>query len=226
MDIQNTSTWQILIVDDEPDNLEVVAESLQFFGASVKIANNGEEGLKTLEEYMPSFILLDLSMPVMDGWEMRSRVKANPKTRHIPVIALSAHAMAGDKERAMNAGFDGYMTKPINIPTLLTDLREVFRNMKPVSSDAVASQPASSDAAASQPVGSDAATSQPVSSDAAASEPVGSDAASSVSPAANGSASTAASTDVVGGTNTPGTDTIGSTNSDTNISAEAGRTAS
>jgi CheY-like chemotaxis protein len=128
MDIQDTSTWRILIVDDEPDNLEVVAESLQFFGATVKIARNGQIGLKELEEFPANFILLDLSMPVMDGWEMRSRVKSNPKTKHIPVIALSAHAMAGDKERAMDAGFDGYLTKPVNVPTLLADLREVFQS--------------------------------------------------------------------------------------------------
>jgi len=130
MDIQDTSTWRILIVDDEPDNLEVVAESLQFFGATVKIAKNGQIGLQELESFPASFILLDLSMPVMDGWEMRSKVKANPKTKHIPVIALSAHAMAGDKERAMDAGFDGYLTKPVNVPTLLADLREVFQNVK------------------------------------------------------------------------------------------------
>jgi CheY-like chemotaxis protein len=129
MDIQDTSTWRILIVDDEPDNLEVVAESLQFFGASVKIARNGAEGLKVLEEFPATFILLDLSMPVMDGWEMRSRVKSNPKTDTIPVIALSAHAMAGDKERAMDAGFDGYLTKPVNVPTLLSDLREIFQSV-------------------------------------------------------------------------------------------------
>ena len=209
MDIQNASTWQILIVDDEPDNLEVVAESLQFFGASVKIANNGEEGLKRLEEYAPSFILLDLSMPVMDGWEMRSRVKANPKTKHIPVIALSAHAMAGDKERAINAGFDGYMTKPINIPTLLTDLREIFENMKPSTQDATATEATA-----------EAVTTVESSSEAVSTEAVSGNAASAVSPATNGNVSPdTTSADITS------TDTItnNDTNSGANISAEAGR---
>lgn len=215
MDIQDTSTWQILIVDDEPDNLEVVAESLQFFGASVKIANNGEEGLKTLEEYLPSFILLDLSMPVMDGWEMRSRVKANPKTKDIPVIALSAHAMAGDKERAMNAGFDGYMTKPINIPTLLTDLRQVFNDMKP-SGEAASSDAASSASAAVSSVSSDGSSvSTAVSGD-------GSSGGITVSSNGN-SVNTAVTSD---GSSVGTTTANNDTNTNANLSAEAGRASS
>ncbi len=119
-------TWTILIVDDEPDNLEVIAQSLDFFGATVKTAKDGLLGLKLLETYEANLILLDLSMPNMDGWQMRAKVKENPQTSQIPVIALTAHAMAGDRERALEAGFDGYLTKPVNVPTLVSDVKKVL----------------------------------------------------------------------------------------------------
>lgn len=123
MDWNDLKTWSVLLVDDEPDNAEITAVALRFFGATVKTAANGAEGLEVLKNFLPNLILLDLSMPVMDGWEMRKRVKSNPDTRHILVVALSAHAMAGDKERVLEAGFDGYLSKPINIPTFIKDLR-------------------------------------------------------------------------------------------------------
>ena len=120
------STWQILVVDDEPDNLEVVSETLEFKGAMVRTAANGKEALDTLQSFVPNLILTDLSMPVMTGWEMRSRVKSSPELAAIPIIALSAHAIAGDAERALEAGFDGYLTKPVNIHTLVEDIRSAF----------------------------------------------------------------------------------------------------
>ncbi len=126
LDWDNTSDWVILAIDDEPDNLEIVAETLEFYGMTVHTAKNGVHALQVLETIQPTLILCDLSMPEMDGWETRSRVKANPQTQAIPVMALSAHAMAGDKERALEAGFDGYVTKPLNIPTLIADLQSAL----------------------------------------------------------------------------------------------------
>jgi CheY-like chemotaxis protein len=123
LDWDNYSTWSVLLVDNEPDNVEVVTIALEFFGMTVKTAKDGVEGLEILQDFSPDLILLDLSMPEMDGWEMRTRVKADPSWQHIPIVALTAHAMSGDQERALDAGFDGYLVKPINIPTLLTDLR-------------------------------------------------------------------------------------------------------
>ena len=128
IDWKDTSTWYVLVVDDEPDNLEVVAETLEFRGAQVKTAQNGKEGLEALGDFAANLILTDLSMPVMDGWQMRARVKSDPGKAAIPVLALSAHAIAGDKERALEAGFDGYLTKPVNIHTLLDDIRASLGN--------------------------------------------------------------------------------------------------
>jgi two-component system cell cycle response regulator DivK len=123
IDWNNAATWHVMIVDDEPDNIEVVAETLEYWGANVKTAQNGKEALDVLEDFSANLILTDLSMPVMSGWEMRSRIKGNPKLAGTPILAVSAHAIAGDQERALEAGFDGYLTKPINIHTLLDDIR-------------------------------------------------------------------------------------------------------
>jgi two-component system, cell cycle response regulator DivK len=127
LDWNNLAAWHVLLIDDEPDNLEVIAETLHFHGIAVKTAHNGIEGLDMLKSFSPTLILLDLSMPKMDGWQMRQHIKSDPRTQHIPVIALTAHAMAGDKERALQAGFDGYLTKPISIPNFLIDLRASLR---------------------------------------------------------------------------------------------------
>lgn len=123
IDWNDISTWHVMVIDDEPDNLEVVAETLEFRGAQVKTAPNGKEALEALQGFEATLILTDLSMPVMDGWVLRSQVKTDPKTAHLPVLALSAHAIAGDQERALEAGFDGYLTKPVNILTLVDDIR-------------------------------------------------------------------------------------------------------
>ena len=120
---QDVKSWEVLLVDDEPDNLEVVAETLEYRGALVRTALNGLEALAVLQEFRPNLILADLSMPQMDGWELRTRLKNNPELQHIPLVAVSAHAMIGDKERALAAGFDGYLTKPVDIHTLLDDIR-------------------------------------------------------------------------------------------------------
>ncbi len=123
LDWQNVSSWKVLLVDDEPDNIEVVAESLEYYGMTVQIAENGQVALDALKGFTPDLILLDLSMPVMDGWQTLRHLKVDPTTQSIPALALSAHAILGDKERALDMGFDGYMTKPVSVPTLIEDLR-------------------------------------------------------------------------------------------------------
>jgi CheY-like chemotaxis protein len=123
------STWTVLIVDDEPDNRAIAEKVMTFNGAKVYTAKDGAEGLKLLETQHPSFILLDLSMPGMDGWEMFKELRANPKTSDIPVLALTAHAMAGDRERVMNAGFDGYIAKPFRLATFMNEIMQCFKEL-------------------------------------------------------------------------------------------------
>ncbi|HVO41885.1 MAG TPA: response regulator [Aggregatilineales bacterium] len=124
LDWQKPNTWSILIVDDEPDNLELVALYFNFLQANVKTAHDGREGLDTLRSFRPDLIILDLSMPHLDGWEMKAVLQADPALRDIPTIALTAHAMPTDKDRVRDAGFDGYLTKPISLPTLMDDLQK------------------------------------------------------------------------------------------------------
>jgi len=119
---------QILVVDDEPDNLEVVVVLLQMFDADVLIASNGQEALEMARDFQPKFIISDLSMPVMSGWEMIHILKNDPKTKDIPVIALTAHAMTGDKQRVLAAGFHNYLSKPLQPATFIRDFLQLVMN--------------------------------------------------------------------------------------------------
>ncbi|MBI5958703.1 MAG: response regulator [Chloroflexi bacterium] len=130
LDWNHPETWSVLIVEDESDNAEVVSDALKFMGATVRAAANGRVGLEMLQEYAPDLILLDLSMPYMDGWEMHRRLRADPHTRSIVVVALSAHAMMGDKERVLAAGFDGYLSKPVSLLTFVRDLHAAVESAK------------------------------------------------------------------------------------------------
>ena len=121
---QDMNEWKVLIVDDEPDNVKVAQKILSYNGAEVTIAVNGLEGLKALEVFRPTFILLDLSMPEMDGWEMLVQVRRNNDFARTPVIALTAHAMSGDRERALHAGFNGYIAKPFRLNSFLEDIQQ------------------------------------------------------------------------------------------------------
>ncbi len=123
------SDWTVLIVDDEPDNRVIAEKVLTFNGAKVMTAENGVEGLAALKQLTPSFILLDLSMPEMDGWEMLRCLRADRQWSMIPVIALTAHAMAGDRDRVMQAGFDGYIAKPFRLSTFMSEMLRCFRAM-------------------------------------------------------------------------------------------------
>src|SRR5687768_6701795 len=109
MDTTNIKSWIVLIVDDESDNLNIATKVLTHYGAQVYSAVQGVEGLKILATMpRPTFILLDLSMPIMDGWTMLAEIRANPTYRDLPVIAVTAHAMEGDREKTLQAGFDTY----------------------------------------------------------------------------------------------------------------------
>jgi len=110
---------KILYVEDNEDNLYMMSNRLTRRGYEVIMARDGAEGIAMAGSEAPALILMDLSLPVIDGWEATRRLKAEALTRQIPVIALSAHAMAGDREKAIAAGCDDYDTKPVELPRLL-----------------------------------------------------------------------------------------------------------
>lgn len=116
------SGWDIVVIDDEADSLEVAEIILLEYGANVTTATNGRQGLKTVKQVKPRFVISDLSMPDMDGWGFISGLRDDPELATIPVIALTAHAMLGDRERAITAGFHNYLTKPLTVDTFMADL--------------------------------------------------------------------------------------------------------
>lgn len=120
---KNLAGWKVLIVDDQPDNIRVAQIALNFHGAEVQTAKNGKEGLKMLARFSPTLVLLDLSMPEMNGWEMFKAIRAKPEYKKLPVIALTAHAMEGDRESVMKAGFTGYIPKPFSVITIIDDIK-------------------------------------------------------------------------------------------------------
>lgn len=113
----------LLIVEDNEMNRDMLSRRLMRKGFEVQIAIDGSEGVRMATESLPDLILMDMSLPVIDGWEATRQVKANPATAAIPVIALTAHAMSGDEEKAREAGCDDFDTKPVDLPRLLAKIR-------------------------------------------------------------------------------------------------------
>ena len=116
---------KILYVEDNEDNVFMLKNRLARAGHTVVVATDGAQGVAMALSERPDMILMDLSLPVLDGWEATRQIKAAPDTRHIPVIALTAHAMAGDREKALSAGCDDFDTKPVELPRLLAKIREL-----------------------------------------------------------------------------------------------------
>ena len=114
---------KILYVEDNEDNVYMLKRRLSKLRCEVVIAGDGAQGVAMANAERPDIILMDLSLPVMDGWEATRRIKASEHTRHIPIIAISANAMAGDREMALAAGCDDYDTKPVDFPRLLEKIR-------------------------------------------------------------------------------------------------------
>jgi two-component system, cell cycle response regulator DivK len=110
---------KILLVEDNEMNRDMLSRRLERRGYEIVVAVDGGEGLELARTAAPDLILMDMSLPVLDGWEATRRLKAAPETQKIPVIALTAHAMRGDQEKALEAGCDDYDTKPVDLPRLL-----------------------------------------------------------------------------------------------------------
>lgn len=124
--MQDVSSWKVLIVDDEPDNIGVVKLVMEFYDAAVLTAASGQACLETLEDEIPTLMLIDIQMPGMSGFDLLRKMREREAWRHIPVIAVTAHTMHGDRERILNAGFDGYIGKPISAMTLVNDLTRIM----------------------------------------------------------------------------------------------------
>jgi CheY-like chemotaxis protein len=118
---------RILYVEDNDDNVYMLKMRLELEdGFEMLVAVDGAAGVATAAKERPDLILMDLNLPVVDGWEATRRLRADPATRDIPIIALTAHAMAGDRERALAAGCDDFDSKPIDLDRLLAKIREVL----------------------------------------------------------------------------------------------------
>ena len=119
---------KILIVADNEENRDSLSRRLQRRGFTVVTAADGRAGLEAAHAEKPDLVLMDMNMPELDGWEATRQLKAAPETGHIPIIALTAHAMSGDREKALGAGCDDYDTKPIDLERLLTKVHALLRD--------------------------------------------------------------------------------------------------
>ena len=117
---------KILLIEDNEMNRDMLSRRLVRRGYEVVIALDGEQGLAVARSETPALILMDMSLPGMDGWEATRQLKAMPETRAIPIIALTAHAMAGDREKAIAAGCDDFDTKPVDLPRLLEKIEALL----------------------------------------------------------------------------------------------------
>jgi len=115
---------KILLVEDNEMNLDMLSRRLERRGYAIVIAMDGAQGVNLAKAENPDLILMDMSLPVMDGWEATRRIKADSAVQHIPIIALTAHAIAGDREKALAAGCDEYESKPVKFPRLLAKIQQ------------------------------------------------------------------------------------------------------
>jgi CheY-like chemotaxis protein len=118
---------KILLVEDNELNRDMLSRRLVRKGYEVVLAEDGAQGVAAATAGRPDLVLMDMSLPVLDGWEATRRLRAAPETRSIPVIALTAHAMSSDREKALEAGCDDYDTKPIELPRLLEKIERLLR---------------------------------------------------------------------------------------------------
>ncbi|MEL6408620.1 MAG: response regulator [Chloroflexota bacterium] len=127
--------WDIVLIDDEPDSAEVANIILLEYGVNVYLAHDGRQGLRLTKHIQPKLVITDLSMPVMNGWEFVIAMKKDEKLSKIPVIALTAHAMKGDQERALSAGFTNYLTKPLTADTFMDNLLKIIQAIPELAKD-------------------------------------------------------------------------------------------
>jgi CheY-like chemotaxis protein len=120
----------ILVAEDNPVNRELLRELLEQRGYSVSEACDGQEALKMLQENRPDVLLLDIGMPILDGYAVTCEIRRNPTLASLPVLAITAYAMQGDREKILRSGFDGYLSKPINAVALMQELDRLLGETK------------------------------------------------------------------------------------------------
>ncbi len=125
------SSARILVVEDNPLNLKLVRDVLEAAGYDVVSASSGEEGLREAMQQPPDLVLMDLQLPGIDGFETMRRLREGPLAAHVPVVAVTASAMAEDQANATRAGFDGYIEKPISVRALVRDVARFLRGGRP-----------------------------------------------------------------------------------------------
>jgi two-component system, cell cycle response regulator DivK len=123
---------KILYIEDNDDSVYMLKNRLALAGFTVIVATDGVQGVAIATSEQPDLILMDLSVPLLDGWEATGRIKTLAATKHIPIIAITANAMAGDKEKAMAAGCDDFDTKPVDMPRLLEKIRALMPSAPPL----------------------------------------------------------------------------------------------
>lgn len=119
-------TIRILVVEDNRDNMTLMTDMLETLEYTVLQATDGQRGVEMAASEQPDLIFMDLSLPVMDGWTATRAIKSNPALSHIPIIALTAHAMVGDRERALAAGCDDYLAKPVDLSLLTVKIAKLM----------------------------------------------------------------------------------------------------
>jgi CheY-like chemotaxis protein len=124
--------YMVLIAEDAADIRSILARILQQSGYRVIETKNGQEALASLQDEWPDVVLLDLSMPVVDGWETLSAIRALPGGDQLPVVAVTAHAMAGDREAILSHGFDAYIMKPLDLRGLVNMVQQLLQNQRPL----------------------------------------------------------------------------------------------
>jgi two-component system cell cycle response regulator DivK len=121
------ATWNVLITDDEPDSIGVVQHVLVFYGAKVRSTSSGAACIEQLRQEKPHILFLDIQMPKMSGWDVLKYIRADDALGNLMVVALTAHAMAGDREQILAGGFDGYFSKPISPMSFIPQVQEMLQ---------------------------------------------------------------------------------------------------
>lgn len=119
--------WRVLVVEDEFDSIQMVSKILQHHGAQVHVAHNGRECLEVLKTFVPTLVIMDLALPEMDGWETLAKIRADERTAHLPVVAITAYHSVSVADDAARAGFNAYLPKPLDVGALMRQLSAVLK---------------------------------------------------------------------------------------------------